>query len=115
MRTAVRWPAEVLTGTGVLAIVALVVLVARTGRADVAGASALALAFFVAGVIGARARPDHTGVLLLLAMGTAHLAGFALTAWAGATAHPAGWAPWLAALIGDACYLAGFVLLALLV
>lgn len=114
-RPAARWPAEALAGTGVLAVAALAVLVARTGSLGVAGASALPAAFFVAGVLGARARPDHAGVLLLLAVGTAHLAGFAFTTWAGATAHPSGWGPWLAAVAGDAAYLAGFVLLALLV
>jgi signal transduction histidine kinase len=114
-RPPARWPAEVLAGIGVLSIAALAVLVARTGHLEVAGASALPAAFFVAGLIGARARPDHTGVLLLLAMGTSHLAGFALTAWAGATEHPTGWATWAVAVAGDAAYLAGFVLLALLI
>lgn len=114
-RPPARWPAEVLAGTGLLAVVALAVLVARTGHLEVAAASALPAAFFVAGLIGARARSDHTGVLLLLAVGTAHLTGFALTTRAGASPRPSGWAPWAAALLGDAAYLAGFVLLALLI
>lgn len=110
-----RWPAELLAAVGLVALVALVVLVGRTGHIEDAAASALPAAFLVAGLLGARARPDQAGVRLLLAVGTTHLAAFAVTGWIGAAAHPSGWAAWAGALAGDAAYLAGFVVLALLV
>jgi signal transduction histidine kinase len=100
---------------GLVALTALAVLIGRTGTLDALAASILPVAFLVAGLLGVRARPDHAGVRLLLAVGATHLAAFALTGWVGAVAHPAGWTVWACTLIGDAAYLAGFVVLALLV
>ena len=115
MSQAGRRTASALTLLGALSVVALLALVVHSGNASPLLPSTLAAAFLVAGALGAQARPDHRGLQLLLAVGTAHLAGYALTGWVGSIAHPAGWGPWLVAVLGDAFYLAGFVALALLV
>ena len=106
--------AVTLIGLGALSVVALLGFVVHTGDASPLVPSALPGAFLVAGAIGARARPDHRGLQLLLAVGTGHLAAFAMAAWLGVT-RPQGWGPWLAALVSDGLYLAGFLALALLV
>jgi signal transduction histidine kinase len=90
-------------------------LFSRTDDPGILAASTLPLAFLIAGLVGVRARPDHAGVRLLLAVGVTHVVAFAVTGWIGVSARPAGWAAWAGALLGDAAYLAGFVLLALLV
>lgn len=115
MTRAGRRIARTLSAVGALSVAGLLALVARTGNVEPLLPSALAAAFLVAGAIGARARPDHRGLQLLLAVGTMHLAAYALTGWVGALDSPAGWGPWLAAVLGDGLYLAGFVALALLV
>jgi signal transduction histidine kinase len=115
MTRAGRGIALTLTAVGALSVAGLLALVVRTGNTEPLLPSALAAAFLVAGAIGARARPDHRGLQLLLAVGATHLGAYALTGWVGAVDSPAGWAPWLLAVVGDGLYLAGFVALALLV
>jgi hypothetical protein len=88
MTRAGRRTALFLIAAGALSVVALLAPVPRTGDAAPLVPSALAAAFLVAGAIGARARPDHRGLQLLLAVGTAHLAAYALTGWVGSPAHP---------------------------
>jgi signal transduction histidine kinase len=109
-----RWAVQLLAGIGVVSLAALGALAARTGTSEVLAPSALAAAFLVAGALGGWARPEHPGIRLLLAVGSAHLFGFAVTGWIGATAGPSGWWAWALATAGDAAYLAGFVLLAVL-
>ncbi len=109
-----RWHVDVLIGLGAVSLVAVLLLAAQTRDLGTLLASLLATAFFTAGVLGSRARPDHAGVRALLGVGAAHLTAFALTGWVGVSAHGPRWGTWLAALVGDAFYLAGFVLLGIL-
>jgi signal transduction histidine kinase len=105
---------------GLAAAAALVALAAATGQRGVLVPSMLPVMFLLAGAVGGRARPDHPGLRLLTAVGTAHLSSFALSGWLGAAAGagpsaPSGWGLWLGALLAEALFLLGFVALALLV
>jgi signal transduction histidine kinase len=108
--------AATVTGTlalaGVGAVVALGALAVTTDQRGIAVPSALPAAFLVAGLVGARARPDHRGVQLLLAVGALHLVAFALSGWAATT--PQRMAAWWLALVALVSFGAGFAALALL-
>ncbi|MGZ4538678.1 MAG: sensor histidine kinase [Blastococcus sp.] len=109
-----RWTVDALVLVGVASLVALGALAAHTGVVEVLPPSALATAFLVAGALGGWARPDHPGIRLLLAVGAAHLVAFATTGWVGTLAGVTGWWTWGVVVGGDAAYVVGFVLLALL-
>lgn len=101
-----------LTLVGVGALVALAALAAQ-GSPGALVPSVLPAAFLIAGGLGGRARPDHRGVQLLLAVGSLHLLAFALSGWLGESGARDGLA-WVAALLAVAAYGAGFVALAVL-
>jgi signal transduction histidine kinase len=106
-----------LTALGAAAAASLVALAAATGQWGLLLPSALPAMFLVAGALGGRARPDHHGLRLLTAVGTAHLLAFALSGWVGSAAPLArrtGWLPWSLALAAEALFLLGFVAVALL-
>lgn len=99
-----------LTGAG--AVVALGALAVATHDPAIAAPSALAIGFLAAGLLGGRARPDHRGVQLLLAVGALHLLAFAVSGWVGT--RPQATTAWWLALGALASYGAGFAALALL-
>lgn len=113
-RTA-RVQVTLLVGVTAASAVAVVALCAATGAwAVLLSGSAVPVAFAVAGALGARARPDHGGTRLLLALGAGHLAAAALEGWAGVWTGPTP-IRWGMGAIGDGAYLAGFVALAALI
>ena len=92
---------------------ALVALALVGGRPGDLLPAFLALAFFAAGVLGTRARADHSGVQLLLAVGALHLFAFATAL--GIDAGPTSpWAAWVLATVSGAAFQAAFVALAVL-
>jgi signal transduction histidine kinase len=106
--------------TGALALLGAggaVTLATSAVAADEAGAllpGALPVAFLVAGTVGARARPEHRGVQLLLAVGSLHLAGFAISEVWVATGRPEGTVWWALTAVSVAAFAAGFAALGVL-
>lgn len=104
-----------LIAIGVLASGALVAVAVVSGDPGPLVPSSLPVLFLVAGGLGGRARPDHRGLQALTAVGTLHLASFALTVWLGYSGRLHGWAAWSVAALGDALFLGGFAALALVI
>jgi signal transduction histidine kinase len=104
--------ALVVGGGVAAAVVGAYVVELALGEAAVAGA--LPLAWLVAGSLALRARPDHVGALLMAAVGTLHLAAFAVTLPLSTAPAAAGPGPWTAALLASVLYASGFAALAVL-
>lgn len=101
-----------LTGVG-----AAVVLAVSAAAADEPGAllpGVLPLAFLAAGAVGARARPDHAGIRLLLGVGFFHLVAFAISETWVASGRPDGPVAWAWTVVSIAAFAAGFRSLTLL-
>ncbi|NJC71150.1 GAF domain-containing sensor histidine kinase [Planosporangium thailandense] len=76
---------------------------------------ALAVVWWLAGLVALRARPEHASARLLTAVGTCHLAAFAIASVLGVTSgDSAAWLPWAAAVAANVIYWSGFAALAIL-
>jgi signal transduction histidine kinase len=96
---------------------AAVVLAVSSVAADEPGAllpGVLPMAFLAAGAVGARARPDHAGIRLLLGVGCFHLVAFAISETWVASGRPDGVGAWAWTVVSVAAFAAGFRSLALL-
>ena len=100
-----------LSVVGAAGAVASVALAIRAGRPEVGAAVALAVSWYVAGWVATRARPDHAGAALLLAVGALHLGAFGASSWGAVMAGR--WGPRLAEAVAGVLYAAGFAALAL--
>ena len=110
MRAALVTRSLTLLGVGaVVALLALAVLASPQALVP----SVLPFMFLAAGGLGGRARPDHCGIQLLIAVGSLHLTAFGISGWLVAT-DVQGAAAWSAAIVAEVAYGAGFVALALL-
>ena len=101
----------VLSVGGAAGAVTSVALAVTAGRPGVVAAVGLALSWYVAGWVATRARPDHPGAALLLAVGALHLGAFGVSSWAAVMSGR--WRPWLGEAAAGALYAAGFAALAL--
>ena len=102
----------VVGGAVAAVVLASYVIDLRSGVA--AAASALPLAWLVAGAVAVRARPDHVGALLMTAVGALHLGAFALSLPMSRLAAPEGAGVWSLNLLAAVLYSCGFAALAVL-
>lgn len=111
----VRAVPDLLGWAGAIAAAMSTVLALLAGRPEVLLPVALAAAWWLAGVMATRARPDHFSARLLLSVGTCHLVAFAASALVGASGRSwGGWTAWMVAAAAALVYGMGFAALAAL-
>lgn len=110
----VRVLAWTLLGGGAVAALVLTSQVVDPRSGSAAAAGVLPLAWLVAGGLALRARPEHRCALLMTAVGSLHLAAFALTLPLSRAEGPHGVGPWSVALLALLLFSGGFAALAVL-